>query len=397
MSITISGNGDMTGDYQFAGNVDVNGKLEVSAGNTASRPATGQAGEIRFNTDTGQLEYWSPTDFTPHWRTVGDAPQPDPIADYLVVAGGGGGGGGYRGGGGGAGGFRTSVGTSGANSSAETGLIISTGTAYAVTVGAGGSGGNGGGGTSDAHIGSNGSDSVFASITSIGGGGGGTYYYGPRYNGKNGGSGGGAGGGHSETDASGEGTANQGNKGGESPNNSIAAGGGGGGAGGAGQDTGTAEGTSNGGVGLATTIITTSIASTYSVGEVSSGSVYFAGGGAGGGYSGASADTVNLGGTGGGGDTTHTGSGATALGSAAIGGANTGGGGAGNPGATSGAAGGSGVIILRTPTSITATFTSGVTANGATGSSIAADTSIAGYKTYVITSAASGQTVTFSI
>ncbi len=86
-----------------------------------------------------------------------------------------------------------------------------------------------------------------------------------------------------------------------------------------------------------------------------------------------------------------------ALGSAAIGGANTGGGGAGNPGHTSGAAGGSGVIILRTPTSITATFTSGVTANGATGSSIAANTSIAGYKTYVITSAASGQTVTFSI
>ena len=57
MAITISGNGDMTGDYTFAGDVDVNGKLEVPAGDTASRPATGQPGEIRFNTDNGEMEF----------------------------------------------------------------------------------------------------------------------------------------------------------------------------------------------------------------------------------------------------------------------------------------------------------------------------------------------------
>ena len=76
MAITISGNGDMSGNYQFAGNVDVtgdtdlNGKLEVPAGDTASRPATGQAGEIRFNTDTGSMEYWSTQDSTPQWRPI---------------------------------------------------------------------------------------------------------------------------------------------------------------------------------------------------------------------------------------------------------------------------------------------------------------------------------------
>ena len=79
MAITISGNGDMSGNYTFAGNVDVtgdtdlNGKLEVPAGDTASRPATGQAGELRFNTDTGKMEYWSSQDFVPRWRDVGDA------------------------------------------------------------------------------------------------------------------------------------------------------------------------------------------------------------------------------------------------------------------------------------------------------------------------------------
>ena len=139
------------------------------------------------------------------------------------------------------------------------------------------------------------------------------------------------------------------------------------------------------------------MASSYSVGEVSGSSVYFAGGCAGGGYSGASANTVDIGGLGGGGDTTHASPSGGSMGAAGVAGTNTGGGGAGNPANADGKAGGSGVIILRTPTNVNATFSASVQANGATGASIAADTSIAGYKTYVITSAASGQTVTFSI
>ena len=49
------------------------------------------------------------------------------------------------------------------------------------------------------------------------------------------------------------------------------------------------------------------------------------------------------------------------MGSAANGVANTGGGGAGGPDAVVGASGGSGVVILRYPSSYTATFSSGAT------------------------------------
>ena len=64
-------------------------------------------------------------------------------ADYLVVAGGGGGA--RSGGGGGAGGFRTG-----------TGLSVTAGTSYTVTVGAGGAGA-----TAEGTKGSDGSNSVF--------------------------------------------------------------------------------------------------------------------------------------------------------------------------------------------------------------------------------------------
>ena len=369
----------------------------LPSGTTAERPASGSAGQVRFNTTTGQMEYWSAGDWIPQWRSITETPVTGPVVDYLVVGGGGGGGAGYRAGGGGGGGYRTSVGTSGGNSSAESGFAVTLGTAYDLIVGAAGIAGIGtNGGSTDAHRGNNGGNSTFATIVALGGGGGGTYTTSPRYFGRNGGSGGGSGGGHSEANTGGDGTTGQGFDGGDSPNSSIDLGGGGGGAGGAGADASNSEGAGNGGVGLASTMLTTSMASTYSVGEVDSGSVYFAGGGAAGGYGSSSGGTVNQGGLGGGGDSTHTTSSGTALGAAATGVTNTGGGGAGNPGNNSGANGGSGVIILRTETSINATFTSGVTANGATGSSIAANTSIAGYKTYVITAAASGQTVTFS-
>jgi hypothetical protein len=69
----------------------------------------------------------------------------NPVADFLVIAGGGGAGnsidaGANGTGGGGAGGYRTSYGTSGANSSAEAALTLSE-AAYTVSVGAGGQAG----------------------------------------------------------------------------------------------------------------------------------------------------------------------------------------------------------------------------------------------------------------
>ena len=83
--------------------------------------------------------------------------------DYLVVAGGGGGGW-FGAGGGGAGGFR-----------AGTGLSVTAGTTYTVTVGAGGATGSGTEITASSR-GANGADSIFSTITSTGGGGGGSGY-----------------------------------------------------------------------------------------------------------------------------------------------------------------------------------------------------------------------------
>ena len=92
--------------------------------------------------------------------------------NYLVSGGGGGGAsgfGGIGGGGGGAGGIRSSYGNiAGTPSWAnDTTLSLVPGTNYTVTVGGGGVGATSGEGT----IGTNGSDSVFNTITSIGGGG----------------------------------------------------------------------------------------------------------------------------------------------------------------------------------------------------------------------------------
>ena len=92
--------------------------------------------------------------------------------EYLVV-GGGGGGGGTLGGGGGAGGFRTGT------------LAVTAGQHYTLTVGAGGAGAG-----TTANNGTNGANSVFATITATGGGGGGSDN--PE-NGLAGGSGGGGG------------------------------------------------------------------------------------------------------------------------------------------------------------------------------------------------------------
>ena len=254
--------------------------------------------------------------------------------DYLVVAGGGGGGYGYYGGGGGAGGYRTSFGTSGANSSAESIFSAVSSVNYTVTVGQGGAGSS-----SDNTRATSGSNSVFATVTSLGGGGGGSRGdTNGNPEGTSRGASGGSGGGTAFHSAGGAiGTANQGLNGGNSY------GGGGGGAGGnGGTDSSGAFGYGGaGGNGLASTITGSSVTR--------------AGGGGGGRQAGYSAVP---GGSGGGG---NGGSGNSPAATAAT--ANTGGGGGGGGINTSpGMAGGSGIVILRYPDTKTITVGAGLTA-----------------------------------
>jgi len=265
--------------------------------------------------------------------------------DYLVVAGGGG----ASWGAGGAGGLRTSYGsTSGGGASAESSLALDASTNYTITVGSGGNAGNGSTG-----VGSQGSNSVFSTITSTGGGGG----QGNANSGWNGD--GGSGGGAANNLASGGAATSspvQGYDGGGG-NNSSGAGGGGASA------VGTTPPLSNpvggdGGNGLSVTILSASNATASSVGEVSGSNVYYAGGGGGGNRDGYS---TGIGGLGGGGDASPSYS------SNAQGGAtNTGGGGGGasynNYGSwNGGGAGGSGVVIIRYSNIYTITIGAGLT------------------------------------
>jgi hypothetical protein len=248
--------------------------------------------------------------------------------DFLVIAGGGGAGGEaayYLGpGGGGAGGYRTSIGTSGRNSSAEAPVSCGNGISYTVQVGGGGANSQ------------NGTNSIFATITSLGGGKGWA-----DVAGGDAGSGGSGGGGTTK----GTGTAGQGFDGGLSPGGWIGSGAGGGagaaGADGYGESNGARGG--NGGTGLSSSI---------------TGSAVTRGGGGGGGVLGYYGGTVvGSGGSGGGG-------------TAGPGTVNTGGGGGGTKGTGSGSdrgtvgisvAGGSGIVILRYPNSKTLTASAGLT------------------------------------
>jgi hypothetical protein len=231
--------------------------------------------------------------------------------DYLVVAGGGGGGWGH-GGGGGAGGLRSTVTATGGGGSLESATSVFGGVNYTVIVGSGGAAA-----TSTSVQATSGSNSVFSSITSTGGGGGGS-----RLNGT--GLTGGSGGGGSFYSIGGTGTTNQGFGGGGTLNTSNP-GSGGGGAGSVGATSGGSAGVGgNGGAGVSTSI--------------SGSSVGYAGGG-GGGANGSTNGSATSGG-GGGGTTTGT-----------AGTANTGGGGGGGAFAVdtqyAGAAGGSGIVIVR--------------------------------------------------
>ena len=267
--------------------------------------------------------------------------------EYLVVAGGGGGGlgnGSYRegGGGGGAGGLKTST------------LSIAPGTSYALTVGA-----KGLGRTGSTGFGTNGGDSIFSTITSTGGGAGAPHDTG----GAAGGSGGGAGcQGSSGGNAS---PAGQGNAGGAGYQGSAAGAGGGGGAGGAGASGTSAGGGAGGagGAGLSSSITGSAV-------------LYAAGGGGGAHVTSGAAGGVGAG-RGGGQQTSVT---ATAASD------NTGSGGGGGPDTTNvGRDGGSGVVILKYPSTKTPIVTGSLIAT--------TSTAVAGYK---ITSFNSGTgTVTF--
>jgi len=299
------------------------GYFDLPAGTTAQRPASPATGMIRYNTSLSVYEAY----LTSGWQAITTVPY---NAEYLVVAGGGGGGR-LRGGAGGAGGFRTA-----------TGFTLTGGTTYTITVGAGGAGS-----TLTTARGTNGSDSVFSTITSTGGGGGGSAggTSAATLTGATGGSGGG-GAADSVTGATfGAGGAgntpstspSQGNNGGSGIGTSNFGGGGGGGAGG----VGSAGLTTAGGAGGAGT-----------ASSLSGASVTYAGGGGGGHNA-----TGGAAGAGGGG------AGGVGAGAGGTGTANTGGGGGGDGnGGSSGGTGGSGIVIISIPT----VFYSGTTTGSPT-------------------------------
>jgi hypothetical protein len=336
------------------------GGINLPVGTGAQRPGAATAGTVRFNTETGEPEFFNATNSQWYRTSVGAPIQ----VDYLVIAGGGGGGNtssNIAGGGGGAGGYRTSFGTgnvSGGLSAVEAAFAAKTGSSYTITVGAGGA--------NDV----NGSDSVFGTITSTGGGAG-------AYWGSAGGSNGGSGGGGTGVTTGGNtnggsGTTGQGFGGGQGrhENGAWVLGGGGGGAGAAGANfvSGGAIAGGAGGAGIASSITGTSVTR--------------AGGGGGGSHANGSG---GAGGAGGGG------TGATLSSTTATSGtANTGGGGGGNGNSVAaGAAGGSGVVILRISAGATATFSSGVT--------YSLSTAVSGFKIYTVTATTTtSETVTLS-
>ena len=265
---------------------------------------------------------------------------------YMVIAGGGGGGigysGGYCGGGGGAGGYRETKApfcSYTASPTASTCGLAVTG-AIPITVGAGGSGRTGCSGCGNGpnvKAGDTGSNSIFSSIISAGGGGGAGGSRDSCGQAKSGGSGGGGGAGtpFPSCAASAGGSGNtppvspsQGNNGGNGPTGANNSGGGGGGAGAVGSPypancTGGA-----GGAGVATSINATPTSR--------------AGGGGGSGI-----DSASAGGTGGGGNGGRDSSPGGSNGVAGT--VNTGGGGGGGTrySRAIGAAGGSGIVIIR--------------------------------------------------
>jgi hypothetical protein len=251
--------------------------------------------------------------------TVGDNIDDRNKVDYLIIAGGGSGAKAY-GGGGGAGGYQTSLGTSGADSSALSKVTVTAQT-YGIVVGAGGAAR-----TTDGR--NNGTNSTALGVTaSVGGGGGGNVGVGGQAAGADGGSGGG--GTFTGDGLGGTGTALQGRNGGAGEPTFLtarAAGGGGGGASEVGEDAPNFDNGGNGGDGLANLLRT--------------GSNETRAGGGGGAIGPNSTGSAGAGGSGGGG------AGVKGSGTATSGTVNTGSGGGGTQDGTSGA-GGSGIVVIR--------------------------------------------------
>ena len=331
--------------YILSGTATIAG---LPSGITATQTITGSGGgNILTVTLTGTfpaLDYLN-TNLTLSGLTISV-----PITvDYLVSAGGGGGASGYIGigsGGGGAGGLRSSYGNASGTPAwvNETTFILSLGTNYSVTIGAGGAGSS----LNDGEfggIGGNGSSSVFHSITSIGGGGARSY----ANNSAPSSSGGSGGGGTYQNTA---GTANaspsQGNNGGAGSLNGSGYGGGGGGGAGSVGGNGSPSTAGAGGDGLEVNII--------------GGTGNFYGGG-GGGSSSSGSGQPGTGGLGGSGVGGNGGVNAPGLGASANKGSGGGAGGGtpSNPIVALGGAGSSGVVILRYPNTYTISGLSGTT------------------------------------
>ena len=305
------------------------GTGNITAGSTFSLYGIAAEGVSPAAKATGGAIY---SDDTYYYHVFGSTGTFTPLssltADVLVVAGGGGAGSNYSAGGG-AGGLLTF---------ASEALTTS---AYTVTIGAGGTGAAAG----VTSAGTNGSNSQFGSLTLCVGGGTGMYSGGGHLGGSTGGSGGGG----TDNTAGFAGTSGQGYAGGTG-GASNGAGGGGGGAGGNG-GTGGANGNTNtatggtGGVGFYNAI-TDAIGAATSTGQLVSGHYYYGGGGAGGSFT--IATNYTAGGNGGGGAGGWGNSSNPNQTNATAGTANTGGGGGGAGGYTAnGAAGGSGIVIVR--------------------------------------------------
>ena len=316
------------------------GAFDIPSGTTAQRPTSGiSSGYTRYNTTENWVEVYTGS----AWEVVGD--QTSKIkAEYLVVGGGGPG----ASGGGGAGGVLHNYGQ-------NSPLLLSSGTTYTATIGAGGTG------TIYSNTPVDGTQSsltgINISVVALGGGGGGQFQTNASTTsfGRDGGSGGG-GGWSQQASTGGAGTAGQGNAGGSTGGITGYQTNGGGGRGAVG-GTQSGNNSGNGGAGLQINI---DGANHYYAGgggggaqggSKVTGSGGIGGGGAGGGY-----NATGGAGTGGGSAKNAGGNGTITNVTSAVqagghGGANTGGGGGGDgqtvnvPGN-----GGSGIVIVRLPT-----------------------------------------------
>lgn len=357
----------------------------------AAYSGTADAGMVRNSSEAQSqgslnvMQHFNGTD----WKNYENI-APPPVnfnSDVLIVAGGGGTTTLCGSGGGGGGGILSGT------------LSITPGTGYSIQVGAGGSGSTGPGYTTGY---ANGANSFFDAsnaggntFTANGGGysaGAGGSFSGGVWptSGNAGGSGGGGGGYQGNGSNTTGGTSTQpnispltgyGQAGGSMVTTSPAdyVGAGGGGAGGAGQDVNNSNNAGgNGGVGYISTIITTTMASANSIGEVSGSDVYYSGGGGGKGTS------AGTGGLGGGGNSSSNGTAATG-----------GGGGGATCSGSNGNTGGSGVLIVKYPDTNTCTLSS---ASGLT--EIVDTTSISNFKVSMFKVTSEGTngtgTVTFS-